>query len=376
MRAYTVTFVAALTVLTSFEVARAAENPGDTLTSGSAIHLQDGRGKYVAADLGGAGELTADRDAPGAWERFYPVVVDPFQAGPWKIALRTSGGKYVTALDDRERPLVANRDRVGPWETFTVTPIDATRFALTAWHGGVVSADRERGGALVANRTQVGEWETFTSERWAGDIFKRGVLDIGWESNSPYRLLAASGLCLDVAQASTAPGARLILWGCGTYLAGTEVRRHHHQLFHFADHTRTVTTPQGGRVQAVRDVVVKPRHADGLCLTQHGRDRPVTFETCASVGSDTRQLWYVHEFVAERAQKISGTDADAAKALVFVHDVQRLLGQQVTQYHQLRTHDGYCLDVLGGALVAGRELGVYDCKVFGQNQAFMVQRGL
>jgi hypothetical protein len=353
-------------------IARAADSPGLIRTSGQALHLRDSRAKFVSADRDKSNQLLADRDASGEWERF--IAVD---LGAGAIALRTTQGKYVSAPEDRSRPLAADRDAIGPWETFQVQLADSTHLALVAWHGGIVSADRDRGGALVADRTQVGEWERFTVERWSKDLFNGTTLDHGASSipsvDSRFYATNGSSLCLDVADERKSSGARWILWGCRSYLEGDRPTQVHHQSIIFDEIVRPQKLPDGRTLPIVMnaDAIIRPRHAPDLCLTHHGPDKPVTFDTCTEARNQT---WRPAVFSQERAKALGGSDPDAAAALTFQQIVQALLGEHVMRYYQLRSADGYCLDVLGGVSVAGKQIGVHECKPFAHNQVFLFPR--
>lgn len=367
MRVLFVALVALL--LSSADIARAADHPSLILTSGQALHLRDSRAKFVSADRDKSGQLLADRDASGEWERF--VVVD---LGSGTVALRSTNGKYVNAPEDKTQPLAADRDAIGPWETFRVQMVDSTQLALVAWHGGFVSADRDRGGALVANRTQIGEWEKFTVERWVKDLFDRTTLDVGASFipsvDRRFYVTNGSSLCLDVAEESKSSGAKWILWGCRSHLEGDRFTQVHHQSIVFDEIIRPQKLPDGRTLPTVinADAIIRPRHAPDLCLTHHGPDKPVTFDTCTEARNQT---WRPSIFSQERAKQLGGSDPDAAAALAFQQVVQTLLGEHAMRYYQLRSADGYCLDVLGGVSVAGKQVGVHECKPFVHHQVFL-----
>lgn len=359
-------------LLSSPGIAGAADPPSLIRTSGQALHLRDSRAKYVSADRDKSNQLLADRDTSGEWERF--VAVD---LGAGTIALRTTNGKYVSAPEDKTRPLAADRDAIGPWETFRVQFLDSTHLALVAWHGGFVSADRDRGGTLVADRTQVGEWEQFTVERWTKDLFDGTTLDSGASSipnvDNRFYVTNGSSLCLDVAEESKSPGAKWVLWGCRSYLEGDRFTQVHHQSIVFDEIIRPQRLPDGRTLPMVMnaDAIIRPRHAPDLCLTHHGPDKPVTFDTCTEARNQT---WRPSVFSQERAKKLGGSDPDAAAALAFQQVVQTLLGEHMMRYYQLRSADGYCLDVLGGVSVAGKQVGVHECRPFAHNQIFLFMR--
>lgn len=370
MRALVVALVVLL--LSSAGIARAADHSALVLTGSQALHLRDSRAKFVSADRDKAGQMLADRDASGEWERFVVVAL-----GPTTIALRSTNGKYVSAPEDKTRPLAADRDAIGPWETFKVELQDRTHVALFAWHGGVVSADRDRGGALVADRKQVGDWEKFTVERWAKDLFDGTTLDSGASNitsvDQRFYVTNGSSLCLDVAEESKSSGARWILWGCRSYLQGEGVTQVHHQSIIFDEIIRPQKLPDGRTLPMVMhaDAIIRPRHAPDLCLTHHGPDKPVTFDTCTEARNQT---WRPSVFSQDRAKQLGGSDSDAAAALAFQQVVQTLLGENLMRYYQLRSADGYCLDVLGGVSVAGKQVGVHECKPFAHNQVFLFMR--
>ena len=136
-------------------------NPRQRLfVTGELVSLKSSSGAYVCAEGGGGGELKANRDGVGEWERFEVV-----ERGGNSIALRTSTGHFLSAEGGGGGALVANRDKIGGWEIFKVVELGGERFALETENGHFVVAEGGGGHTLLANRGGVGEWETFRVDR-------------------------------------------------------------------------------------------------------------------------------------------------------------------------------------------------------------------
>lgn len=135
------------------------------LDSGTEVHLATADGHYLVAELGGGGEVRANRAAAGAWETFTLITTGS------KVLLRTSSAKhYLQAALGGGHEVNAAATTAGPWESFTLTKVgggpiaDGDSVALAASNGNYVVAEGGGGGAVNANRTAIGPWETFTIE--------------------------------------------------------------------------------------------------------------------------------------------------------------------------------------------------------------------
>jgi len=118
--------------------------------------------RFVCADLSRMNppELIANRDAVGAWEKFY--VSD---LGSGNVALfANANAQWVSADLNRGSPpnLISNRGGVGAWETFRWVDLGNHNFALLAQANNQYACAENAGAApLNASRTAVGPWETF-----------------------------------------------------------------------------------------------------------------------------------------------------------------------------------------------------------------------
>ena len=141
------------------------------LRGGDAVRLvlQASNGQYWTADGNGLGAVTADQDAPGAWEQFHLVDATGgcAQSGD-SVALHTTDGHYVRAVGGGGGELDAAGTRAGNWESFVLgrpAGPGAVRsgdfVTLRASSGDYVSAEAGGGGALRADAADAGAWETF-----------------------------------------------------------------------------------------------------------------------------------------------------------------------------------------------------------------------
>ena len=141
------------------------------LRGGDAVRLllQAPNGQYWTADGNGLGAVTADQDAPGAWEQFHLVDATGgcAQSGD-SVALHTTDGHYVRAVGGGGGELDAAGTRAGNWESFVLgrpAGPGAVRsgdfVTLRASSGDYVSAEAGGGGALRADAADAGAWETF-----------------------------------------------------------------------------------------------------------------------------------------------------------------------------------------------------------------------
>ena len=131
--------------------------------------LQTSNGQYWTADGNGLGAVTADQDAPGAWEQFHLVDATGgcAESGD-SVALHTTDGHYVRAVGGGGGELDAAGTTAGNWESFVLgrpAGPGAVRsgdfVTLRASSGDYVSAEAGGGGALRADAADAGAWETF-----------------------------------------------------------------------------------------------------------------------------------------------------------------------------------------------------------------------
>lgn len=148
------------------------------LASGTEIHLRASSGHYLVAELGGGGEVRANRASAGAWETFTLITSGT------KVLLRTSSGKhYIQAAAGGGAGVNAASMNDGPWESFTMSRVggagpiaDGDSVALAANSGSYVVAEGGGGGAVNADRSAIGAWETFRIEVAGGGGGGTGVL--------------------------------------------------------------------------------------------------------------------------------------------------------------------------------------------------------
>ena len=94
---------------------------GGELTDGDPIALRTSKGLFVQADQGGGGPLLEAGFAPFVWETFTVIDLDRpgavVQSGD-AVALRSSSGRYVSAELGGGGAVTATRSSIGSWETF------------------------------------------------------------------------------------------------------------------------------------------------------------------------------------------------------------------------------------------------------------------
>jgi hypothetical protein len=140
------------------------------------IALRAANRKFVSAENGGQGQVTAGAVSAGAWETFDLVDLNggALVDGD-RVALQTASGLYLQADRGGPAPLLAVGPAPGGWETFTLvalrpanlpsgpgTPVrSGDAIALRSDGGYFVSADVAGTEELTADRGSIGAWETF-----------------------------------------------------------------------------------------------------------------------------------------------------------------------------------------------------------------------
>jgi len=119
------------------------------------VSIKTINGKYLSAENGGGGELTANRDKIGEWETFQ--VID---LGEGYIALKGYNGDYVSVSKGGESVYVNSND-VDKWEKFKIIKLNNNKIALKTYNMHYLCAENGGGGKVVADRKEVREWETF-----------------------------------------------------------------------------------------------------------------------------------------------------------------------------------------------------------------------
>jgi hypothetical protein len=135
------------------------------------ITLRAANRKFVSADNGGNGNVTADRASAALWETFDLVDLNGGSLVDGdKVALQTSSGLYLQADQGGPAPLRATGAAPGSWETFTIVALASSSgsvvrsgdtIALRSESGYFISADIAGTEALTADRTSIGSWESF-----------------------------------------------------------------------------------------------------------------------------------------------------------------------------------------------------------------------
>ncbi len=124
------------------------------------VNLEAVNGKFIVAECGGDdfGVVNANRTVAGEWEAFY---LRPLDDGNYSI--KSSHGRYLSAELGGGGELHANRNQRGPWETFQVQGqlSDGATIALKSFDGKhFVSAriDSEQG-KVSSEAPALGPWE-------------------------------------------------------------------------------------------------------------------------------------------------------------------------------------------------------------------------
>lgn len=83
----------------------------------SGTSIRSANGKFISANIGSDGVVTASAEKANAWEIFQIVPVSES-----KLRVRASNGKYISADQSAGNILSANRDEALDWETFEIIP--------------------------------------------------------------------------------------------------------------------------------------------------------------------------------------------------------------------------------------------------------------
>lgn len=121
------------------------------------IGIKTGNGHYFVAEGNGGGELNANRNSMGPWEKFSII-----RNGDCTFSLQTGNGHYVVAEQNGGDDANANRSFIGPWEKFNLIKNNDHTFSFKTKDGYYFVAEGNGGGAVNANRTSIGPWEKFT----------------------------------------------------------------------------------------------------------------------------------------------------------------------------------------------------------------------
>lgn len=137
------------------------------------IRFRASGGQYVVATNGGGSSVRADRVAASTWETFNLVRLSgrtgPLSSGE-SIALQVWNGQFVSAAGGGGAGLTADRNRAAEWETFIIGPPGGATIengrttSLQTANSNYVTAEDGGGRELVANRIRSGPWEQFTVE--------------------------------------------------------------------------------------------------------------------------------------------------------------------------------------------------------------------
>jgi lysophospholipase L1-like esterase len=117
------------------------------------VAIRSNTGRYLCAEGGGNGALSADRVSIGAWETFEMI-----DLGNSQIALKSVNGFYICAENGGGASVSVNRWRIGVWETFTLVA-HSSGTAFKTLSGNYLTAS---GGSIIsANATQILTGEIF-----------------------------------------------------------------------------------------------------------------------------------------------------------------------------------------------------------------------
>lgn len=119
------------------------------------VAIKTFNGKYLCAENGGGGTLTANIDKIGNWETF--EIVD---LGKGYVALRSYKGFYVSA-DDNGKDIYVNKDEINKRQIFQLIKLDDNKVGFKTYKNTYISAEDGGGGKIVGDRTKINNWETF-----------------------------------------------------------------------------------------------------------------------------------------------------------------------------------------------------------------------
>lgn len=159
-------------------MAAASPARAQTIEFGQEISLQSDHGRFLVAQPDG--QLNADRETQGNWERFRLVAVvatdNQLRFGD-SVALRSAHSSFVVAEPDGSAR--ADRQQLGAWETWKlVNPYDSgstsvvrarDAVALLSAHSTFLVAESD--GRANADRPQIGAWETWKIGREWTDFY-------------------------------------------------------------------------------------------------------------------------------------------------------------------------------------------------------------
>ncbi|QCI67958.1 fascin domain-containing protein [Phreatobacter stygius] len=122
-------------------------------------------GDALLSDSPRPGDVHADRQVVGPWEKLLLVAANPNDPTSTDIAIGTRRG-YFCAENGGGGPVYANRTAIGPWETATLVHNPNGTVSLRALGGHYLVAEQGGGDGSFCNwnRTAVGEWEQFWME--------------------------------------------------------------------------------------------------------------------------------------------------------------------------------------------------------------------
>jgi hypothetical protein len=120
------------------------------------IQMVGYNGKYVCADGGRKGMVTADKVKPSAWETF-----NILRLNNNLCAICSYEHKFVSADLGMNNEVAANRPKMADWEIFTIENLENNMIALKAANGKYLTVD-EKTLQLFANSNSIGEKEKFS----------------------------------------------------------------------------------------------------------------------------------------------------------------------------------------------------------------------
>lgn len=143
--------------------------PGHIFARHFRIALQSTGGKFVTAENGGGGIVSARRDnAVGDGTFILLDMKDGELENGDLVALKTPNGSFLSAIDGGGGKLLADKNALGGWETFKLIRLggggqirDGDMVAFQTENGKFLVAENGGGDVINANRDARGAWETF-----------------------------------------------------------------------------------------------------------------------------------------------------------------------------------------------------------------------